>query len=459
MPNDRDTIRDAAFAATVWDDHSDLLARLIASDADAALAGMVAAADTSSDSIWALVHRLELFSIDQLLSADAPAEVIERKQQQEQREALTSPVAEVPTKTPTRRRTQSSAGTEPEKFPTLSSRLAQERNEVSDSHIAYNAQHLAQQVKDLTEPEAADLASRLDEWWPSKPYRDTITWESENSWRQENLAAAWLWFGPPLDKAVSPTQWAELACCGVQFNDQQVWLRGQATNEGQLALAAVCDSTEARIWSQALSVTPDPIASEVVDAVLAHLVEGTGVHEIRNIGERLFAAAGADPVTRLLSANPDFGDALDPLLARSGDIKVQKALLAELRESLCSGGSPQGEGLDWLASASDESLLEDLFACLENLYSRPEGLGVPSHYGIDVLHSILSALRNIGGRAATDGYDELIARGGGLQFLTDQRDAIAQELIRESGLAASRKFAAEHGLPEFAVGESTANGI
>jgi hypothetical protein len=184
-----------------------------------------------------------------------------------------------------------------------------------------------QEVKDLSTAAAGELGRRLDEWWPDKPFADTITRTSPNSWRQENFAAAWLWFGPPLDKELTPSQWAESASCGVLFHDQTEWLKRKATEEAKQELARSCAAESARIWNQALQATPSPLPAELVNAVVANLNTATDeVYGLEYIGKRLYEAAGPDPLRLLSEVSDDFASALRPLLARDGDEEAQLTL-------------------------------------------------------------------------------------------------------------------------------------
>ena len=41
---------------------------------------------------------------------------------------------------------------------------------------------------------------------PAEPFAETITHVSSQSWRMNHEAAAWIWYGPPLDKPTTPEQ-------------------------------------------------------------------------------------------------------------------------------------------------------------------------------------------------------------------------------------------------------------
>jgi len=59
-----------------------------------------------------------------------------------------------------------------------------------------------------------------------------------------------------------------------------------------------------------------------------------------------------------------------------------------------------------------------------------------------------TAIRNIGGRKAVEGYDKLLEDPENA-FLRGQRDAIAQAMLQADGLASAEDAAGELGLPYF----------
>jgi hypothetical protein len=125
--------------------------------------------------------------------------------------------------------------------------------------------------------------------------------------------------------------------------------------------------------------------------------------------------------------------------------------MRELREQLEARQRPSGRDLSWLETVVNEDLLDDLFVCVELMYGpAPAVRETRTWFTVDVMTPVMNAIRNIGGLGAVERYDALIARGGGLQFLLDQREAVAQAILRRDGLAAAQQAAGELGLPAFA---------
>lgn len=58
----------------------------------------------------------------------------------------------------------------------------------------------------------------------------------------------------------------------------------------------------------------------------------------------------------------------------------------------------------------------------------------------------MNAIRNIGGRKAVEGYDELL-KDPQYRFTRTQRDAVAHSMLRIDGLIAAAQAARELGLP------------
>jgi hypothetical protein len=451
---DRDAIRDAAFVAAIWNVHSDELRQLLERDLEAGLEGFIQAIRLEDSRVFVMDQYLDLFPMTALEAAGAPEHVLDRKrmlaefERRQAREATTTEevgetLAEAKVGLPI----------EPEEArrpPTLSDLLARDR-EHWDEIIAHHSQHYAGEVASLSPEEADDLRHRLDEWWPERPFAETITRTNANSWTQENLAAAWLWFGPPLDKDMTPHQWAELASSGILFHDQIEWLQRKASTEAKLELARTCRAGDSRVWYEALSATPDPLPDELVKAIVTNLKAAEDKHyNVSYIGERLYSGAGTAPLEALSRVSEHFANALRPLLAAAGDEDAQRFLVRQLREQLEAHQRPDRENLRWLDAVENEDLLDDLFACVEILWTRPAGIDVGrGWHSADAATPVMNAIRNIGGRGAVERYDRLIARNQGLQFLLSQREAIAQAMLRHNGLVAAEEAARQFGLPVF----------
>lgn len=453
-----EAIRDAAFIAAMWDIETEEIRQLAQQDRLAALDGFVAATRRDENRVWPLMLSLDLYSVEELEQAGAPEFAVERRQMQlepteEQLEAEREAQERMAQRRAERekRRMEREQQVEEERTPSLGELLDRERSENLDLGIALNSQHFASQVGNLSEEQAQDLRRRLDEWWPDKPYAETITRQSQNSWSQENFAAAWLWFGPPLDKDLTARQWAEIACSGILFHDQMEWLKRKATPEAKLELAQTCTAEDARIWNQALQVIPDPLPEELVEAIVTNLRTATEeVYGLEYIGERLSRAAGAEPLRTLSEVSDEFAAAFRPLLAADGNQEAQAVLVKDLRRRLEAGERPIDRTLGWLDAVDSEDLLEELFACVSLVYG-PSGLTETygSWYPRDVLTPLMSAIRNIGGRKAVAGYDKLLEDPDNA-FLRGQRDAIVQAMLQADGLEAAQEAARELGLPFFA---------
>jgi energy-coupling factor transporter ATP-binding protein EcfA2 len=446
---DDETIRDVAFVAAAWAVDDERLHPLIAKSHEAALRGFIEAIETDPFRMFALDPYLEVFSSEELQRAGAPGPVVER------RRAMSGPVAPIAARPRTRPRPLSAAdGAARETPPTLSELLARDRDQWDDV-IARTSQRLASQVSLLSEEEKADLRARLDEWWPDKPFVQTIRRTGPNSWEQENRAAAWLWLGPPLDKRMTAEQWGQVASCGILFEDQLEWLRRHSSEESKQALATTCTSSDSQVWERALAATPDPLPDALQHALLRHLTESTDDYSLGQIGERLQSAIGPEPVRTLSEQSDEFADVLRPLLASAGDTRAQRTLIAGLRSQLEAHERPEDRRLGWLNAVTDESSLQDLFACLELLYGPASEIADTSAWvANDVLTPVMSAIRNIGGADAVRRYDQLIGKGGGMQFLHSQREVVAQAVLREEGLRAAEQAARALGVPVFSPEQS-----
>jgi hypothetical protein len=452
-----ETIRDAAFIAATWDIEAEDVRRLAERDRLAALAGFAAAIQEDENRVWALIQCLDLYSVDELEQAEVPDFAVEQRRMQltpskEQlavQQAAQERLAQKRADFAARRAAREAERAAQEKPPTLSDVLKRERSEHLDVNIAHNSRYFASQIADLSEAEADELRRRLDQWWPEKPYAETITRTGGNSWSQENFAAAWLWFGPPLDKDLTPRQWAEIACSGILFHDQTEWLKRKATTEGKLELAQRCEDLDTRAWHQALQATPDPLPNELVEAIVTNLkTADEAAYGVSYIGERLYEAAGSEPLRALSAVSDEFAEALRPLLARHGDEEAQAVLIKDLRRRLEAGERPEDRTLGWIDAVTNVDALDDLFACVALLYGPSRMTETAAWYPRDVLTPVMSAIHNIGGRKAVEGYDKLM-EDPDYNFRRGQRDAIAQSILQADGLEAAEQATRELGLPSF----------
>ena len=440
------TIRDAAFVATMWDVQGEAVRDLIERDRGAALEGLLQAIEREGMRMFSLEPYLDLFSLDALEAAGVPEAVLTRKKLLSEAAAAPAPVDRP--RRPSRMNRVGDARRSSQ-APTLSELLSRDREEW-DETIAHHAQRLASQVAELSAEEADDLRSRLDDWWPEKSYAETITRTSPNAWRQENRAAAWLWFGPALDKGMNQEQWGELAACGILFEDQLEWLRRHADEASKQALARVCTATDSYTWERALAATPDPLPPELVSGLVTHLSRSNDAYSLGYVGQRLRSSVGSAPIQRLSERSEEFAVTLRPLLAADGDMEAQRILVRELRRQLEEGKRPEGRGLAWLNDVTEDALLDDLFVCLELLYGPSSQLtDTQAWFTNDVITPVMSAIRHIGGAPAVQRYDKLIARGEGFQFLHSQRETVAQSILEKQGMEAAGQAASLLGIPAF----------
>ncbi len=125
-------------------------------------------------------------------------------------------------------------------------------------------------------------------------------------------------------------------------------------------------------------------------------------------------SADTEAVRTLAATSPEFESALRPLLAADGNLAAQRTALSELRSQLEAGGRPETRGLGWLRSVTDDSLLDDLFACLELVYGpSTKASDTENLFVNDVVTLVTAAIREVGGLAGVERYDRLIGRGKG----------------------------------------------
>lgn len=444
---DPETIRDIAFVAASWETSDESVRAALSQDTDAALEGFMQAIGDDEGHWWSLYLHRDLFTLEQLEAAGAPETVITRmRMEAEARERGEDPAAIAQRRPPRVRREETE-----DDPPTLSELLARSREE-SDGMILANARYFAREVEKLDAGERHELRERLESWWPDKPFHHAITWEGPQSWRIEYGAQAWLACGAALGAFLSPERWAEIANSGVLFHEETEWLKAQWTPEAGEQFAAICIDTDARSWHQAFKAMPDPLPDQVIEAA-ARVIETAedDAHGIRYIGDRMVADGRVDAV-EMLAQRPSLRPALLPLLARAGDTAAQHELVDELLAALRRGERPDESRLRWLPEVTDQDLLPKLFECLPLVY----GVGAPikdtgQWFRSDVVNPLMLAIRTIGGRAAVEGYDELIREHPDFQFLRLQRQGILQSMLLHDGLEAAEVALHDRSLPVFDV--------
>jgi len=457
--SERNLIRDVAFVAVAWRVADEQLKQILSRETDAALAGAKEAVEVGAADWWHVSQFVDCFTLEQLEAAGMPDRVIESKRRDiAAAEARTGQAAMGPylqseaTATVEGAAVSDDLAEDPQRPLTLSELLAKPRDQF-DEIIAHHSQAYGSQVKDLSEDEANDLRQRLREWWPDKPYKESITWNNAHRWTQENMAAAWIWFGPALDMDVTPQQWAELAVSGVLFQDQTEWLWRHCTDEAKRILAAICDASDTRIWTQVFNSTPGPFPDELVDAVVRHLrTAEREEYGVGYVGGRLIEDGRIEAVYALAAVSDEFARALRPLLAKEGDVDAQRPLLDELANELRAGKRPERHDLTWLESLDSEELLPQLFEILKLTYGPSRGIESTvgddvAWLSVDVATPVMTAIRTIGGPRAVEGYDRLLEESEDFRFLRLQRDAIVQSMLQMEGLDAAPQAARELGLP------------
>jgi hypothetical protein len=380
-----DTVRRVAYLAAIWEVPADDVAEFLGQEREAAAIGLGDAMARGNLYAWEIMDLLGLFTLDEAVAAGWPEEFRAHARPDSAPEpdyvGSFEPAAAEPTESPPDTATDRSGVEEepdaPEPESELGGLLKRPRDDEIDNTIAHNSQYLAPQATDLPAELKQDLAARLDSWWPDRPYAETITWndrEGGRSWSQENGPAAWVWYGPAIDKDLTPTQWAQIATSGVAaFNEQHDWLRRHCTDEAVAQIADLLTNDNAERWHQALQATPEQheLPTTLIETATSRIRTGDSYYVIA-VAERLAAWAGETPARQLASSSDAFADALRPLLAHTGDHEAIDHLLDGLRNRLQAGEAVDGDTLYWLDGIGrDPSWLDQLFECLRLSFVRP----------------------------------------------------------------------------------------
>lgn len=222
------------------------------------------------------------------------------------------------------------------------------------------------------------------------------------------------------------------------------------------AVAALGDDGDPERWGQLFECCTDPLPNYLLERCAETLtfegsLEGAASkYRLLAIAER-FVDAGREDLARTLGARlEDFARILPAVLAAAGDQEAQGEKLGELRRTVEQGELPEDDRLEWLAAISSPNLLPELFAILRSSYglAEPRGSGVTSGFDLhEVLSPTIEAIVRIGGRAAAEGYDRLIASGGDLRWLSRQRSRIADSVLDADGRRFAPAAADRVGLP------------
>ncbi|HEY0391481.1 MAG TPA: SIR2 family protein [Solirubrobacterales bacterium] len=402
---------------------------------------------------WEVIDLAEHFEPERLREAGAPEVLVERAAQlrlargaqaklvtEQGESALLDPIERAPAEEAER--------------PGLAALLSRPG---TDAELQRRSEVLAAEIEELGETERAELLSRMEAWWPDKPFAETITHQNPHQWSQEWPASAWLRYGPKARPVLAARRWAELATCGVLWDKHTKWLREAYTSAGAYAaLPLLAGEDRPERWDQFLSCCEDPPPNPVL-IVLAERLDTRLPKEERNQRYHLRSLArrmldnGRDDLARQLAAGSEhFAAMLGPLLAGGGDVENQLKLAAELSRTLQESGAPGPEDLDWLSGVDSERLLGALFAILEQnwkLDERPVAM-VRSGYGLsDLFNPLQEAIARVGGRGAVAGYDRLLSRGGDFRWLRGSRARIAAAVLLADGQRYGPGAARALGLP------------
>jgi len=431
--------------------------RLREADREVALGRLAALVEERDLGWYEVIAFALLFGLDELRGAGLPEPLIERVEQrrrvEEERSTLEAEGA-MPALLE-RLREDDEKDEEP---PTLAS-LLDDPN--SDVMIIRNADYFAPEVADLDATHLDQLRSRLDRWWPKKPFAATITRTGSNSWEQEGGAAAWIWLGPAARPELSSRQWGQLASCGILFSTQSDWLRDVQSLDGVYeAIEAMGSDGDPDRWSQLLNCCEDPLPNmllvrcgEVLNPQAAADPDANGFRLVALA--RRFVEAGREDLARRVE---EFASLLPPLLAEEGDLDAQKEMLDELKGTLDGDGLPHEDRLAWMGGLTETAMLPGLFEVLRRSYKlsdRPMSRRVSSGYGLrDIINPTTEAISRIGGREAVAGYDELIEAGGDFRWLSGQRDRVAGAVLSEDGERFASEAARRMRLPVLGSGQT-----
>ena len=403
---------------------------------------------------WKAIELAALFDPTDLSSAGLPDHVVDRVRPQREIDAGSPDAAPSDVSPEHGGATGDAGGEEEENPPTLGELLD---GQETDALILNNTQYFAPQIGDLSEEQLRELRTRLARWWPQKPYQETITRTSPNSWRQDADAHAWIWFGPEAKPDLSAEQWAQLATCGVLFESQTEWLEATQTLEGiYRAVELLGTDGDVERWDQLLSCCADPLPNRALVACFRSLDSSltersdTVAYRLRNITRRMIDNGRFDLAKDLAERHTDFVGDLAPILAEKGDLGAQRHLLASLVEQLSSEGEiPDERRVEWLPGVRSPELLPCLFDVVKQTYKTetPQRMTIRGFDRSDIARTAMEAITAIGGRQAVEGYDELIASEEDFRWLHHQRSQLAGAVLAADGERFGSAAAARAELP------------
>lgn len=407
---------------------------------------------------WQLAEVAAFFEPEELEEAGLSAQVVRyvRQRREAERERAEAEAAGQPWPPPFPDREKDEDEEEVEDPPTLAELLGRPE---SDSLILANTNYFTSQVAELGDCDLEELRRRLEGWWPERPYIETITRLASNRWEQERGAHAWMAFGPKAEARLDSRRWAELATCGILFEEHQRWLASTASAEGvYLALELIAGDPGPDRWLQFLSCCPDPLPGRVLE-LCAHDITGfdadgeegrLALQPVRLLAARMADNGRSELVAALAAAKPACEPVLFPILAKAGDSHYQRLLLEALIEQLDEGKIPQEPVLSWLSPSPSPLVLGRLFEVLRRTWGsaeRPVGRVTSGYVLFDITSPTLEGIASIGGRGAVAGYDALIAEGGAFRWLRRSREDVAGALLIAEGERFAKGAAATLGLP------------
>jgi len=404
---------------------------------------------------WQLVEAAALFEPEELKEAGLSEKVVRpvRQRREAERGRAEAEAAGRPWPPPWREREEEDEEPEQES-PTLAELL--DRSD-SDPLIVNNANYFASQVSELDERRLIELRRRLESWWPERPYRETITRLEANSWKQEPRAHAWVALGPRAQAPLDQARWAELATCGILFEEHHTWLAATQSPEAVYgALELIAGDAGPDRWHQFLSCCRNPLPGRILesctyalDAEVPEKEERIDLQGVRTIATRMAENGRHDLVEKLAAGGAARQAELFPILAEAGDSECQRHLLDQLIKQLDEGIVPQQPALSWLSPLPSPLVLGHLFEVLRRTWGSAERtVGVTSGYDLfDLTSPTLEGIASIGGRAALAGYDALIAEGGAFRWLRRSREDVAGALLIAEGERFAQSATATLGLP------------
>jgi hypothetical protein len=139
-----------------------------------------------------------------------------------------------------------------------------------------------------------------------------------------------------------------------------------------------CDDGDPDRWAQLLECCADPLPNRLLVRCAEVLDPETGADEegrqyrLKALARRFLEADRSDLAAQLASRSPGFASLLPPLLAETGDLHSQEAMLEELKRLLDAGKLPEDDRMAWMEALVSSSLPPGLFEILRRSYGPSE---------------------------------------------------------------------------------------